>query len=69
MNAPRQEDETEQCQYEVLFVVFGIVQYERIAFPEQIPPMRKSGRPGESANKIDPEKGSRGKIGNAENYG
>ena len=69
MGAPCQEDEAEQGQNEVLFIVVDVVQYERSAFAEQIPPQRKDSRPGEGAYQIDPEKGAGGKIGDAEYYG
>lgn len=69
MTAPRHEDEAEQNQYEVMFIIADVVEYERCALAEQIPPQRKSSCPREGTGQVDPEKCAGGKIGYAENYG
>jgi hypothetical protein len=69
MTAPCHEDEAKQDQYEVMFIIADVVEYERCALAEQIPPQRKSSSPSESTDQVDPEKCAGGKIGYAENYG
>lgn len=69
MTAPRHADETEKEQNEVMFIVADIVEYERSALAEQIPPQRKGNSPDQSTGQVDPEKCAGGKICYAENYG